>query len=69
MTVDDDGNGNSIAATAKGACRACGGLHSIVTRPLVGNVDTIHLFLTLGVVLVSILIWTRILAHMKALGV
>lgn len=69
MTTDDEGSGNSILATAKGACTACGGLHSVLSRPLIGNVDTIHLFLTLGVVLISIVIWTRILAHMKAVGV
>lgn len=68
MTVDDDTSGNSVLATAKGACSVCGGIHSIMTRPLVGNIDTIHLFLTLGVVLISIVIWTRILAHIKAVG-
>lgn len=65
MTFSDD---NRIVDTAKGACKTCGGLHSIVTRPLIGNVDTIHLFLTLGVILVSVLIWTRILAHIKGIG-
>lgn len=44
---------------------AASGTHRVLTAPLIGNVDTVHLFLTLGVVLVSVIVWTRILAHIK----
>jgi hypothetical protein len=38
---------------------------AILAAPLVGSLDSVHLFLMLGVVLLSVLIWTRILAHIK----
>ncbi len=62
MIIEDN---STVKTTALGACDACGAIHRVLARPLVGNVDTIHLFLTLGVVLVSILIWSRVLAHIK----
>lgn len=39
--------------------------NDVLAAPLIGNVDTVHLFLTIGVVLVAILIWSRVLAHIK----
>ena len=65
MESDD----NTVSGMAKGACRACGDVHNVLAHPLVGGVDTIHLFLTLGVVLVSMIIWSRVLAHIKIGGV
>lgn len=37
--------------------------NSVLSAPLVGNVDTVHLFLVTGVVLVGALIWGKILSH------
>lgn len=39
--------------------------NNVLAMPLIGSVDTVHLFLTLGVVLLSTLVWSRILAHIK----
>lgn len=37
----------------------------VLAMPIAGNVDTVHLFLAVGVVLIATLIWTRILAHIQ----
>ena len=41
--------------------------HDVITAPLIGKVDTVHLFLVIGVILLSVIVWTRILAHIKGL--
>lgn len=40
-------------------------VNRVLARPLIGNVDTVHLFLTIGVVMVAIIVWSRVLAHIK----
>jgi hypothetical protein len=40
--------------------------NSILAAPIVGNVDTVHLFLVVGIFMLAALAWGRILAHMKA---
>lgn len=37
--------------------------NAVLSAPLVGNVDSVHLFLVTGVVLIGALIWGRILSH------
>jgi hypothetical protein len=37
---------------------------SWLTEPIVGTVDMIDLFLLVGIVLVSMFLWSRVLAHM-----
>lgn len=37
--------------------------NAVLAAPLVGNVDTVHLFLVTGVVLVGALIWGHIISH------
>ncbi len=39
--------------------------NDVLKAPLVGSVDTVHLFLTVGVVMIAVIVWTRILAHIK----
>lgn len=50
-----DGNGYVGAALDK--------TNAVLSAPLVGKVDTVHLFLVVGIVIVSSLAWTRIIAH------
>lgn len=38
---------------------------NLLKAPFVGDVDIMHLFLLIGVVLVFILIWSMILNHIK----
>lgn len=45
--------------------RATEQTNRVLSMPLIGSVDTVHVFLTLGVVLLSVVIWSRILAHIK----
>lgn len=66
MEIEGTSSYGTVVSTAKGACAACGGIHSVLTRPLIGNVNSINIFLVLGVFLISSLIWSRILAHIKA---
>jgi len=37
--------------------------NSVLSAPIVGNVDTVHLFLMTGVLIIGSLIWGRILSH------
>lgn len=37
--------------------------NAVLSAPLIGKVDAVHLFLVTGVAIVSVLVWTRILAH------
>jgi hypothetical protein len=37
--------------------------NAVLAAPIVGNVDTVHLFLVTGIVIVSALAWSRIIAH------
>lgn len=43
---------------------ALGKTNSVLAAPLVGNVDSVHLFLVTGVILIATLIWGRILSHL-----
>jgi hypothetical protein len=36
-----------------------------VNAPIVGSVDPMHLFLVTGLVLVSLILWMMILAHIR----
>lgn len=40
-------------------------LNGWVTRPIVGQVDAMHLFLVTGLVLVFLIMWSMILAHVR----
>lgn len=40
-------------------------LNGWVTRPIVGSVDAVHLFLVTGLVLVFLIMWGMILAHIR----
>ncbi len=53
----------AIAAVPNYMGRAASATNNVLAAPLVGSVDTVHLFLTIGVVLIAGLIWSRILAH------
>jgi hypothetical protein len=39
-------------------------IQTLLAAPIVGQVDIVHLFLVTGLVLVSIGLWHRILAHL-----
>lgn len=54
-------DGNPVDYMASAASRT----NAILSAPLIGSVDTVHLFLTIGVFLVGIIVWSRILAHIK----
>jgi hypothetical protein len=55
----------AVASVPNYVASAASDTNKVLAMPLLGNVDTVHLFLTLGVVLLSVLIWSRILAHIK----
>lgn len=38
--------------------------NNVLAAPIIGSVDTVHLFLTVGIVLVSALVWARVTAHL-----
>ncbi len=40
-------------------------IKTLLTAPIVGEVDAVHLWLLVGVVLVALLIWGFILRHVK----
>lgn len=46
-------------------CDAAKDTDSVLRRPIVGGADTIHLFLATGIVVVAVIIWTRIIAHIQ----
>lgn len=50
-------NGSGYISTALDRTNA------VLSAPLVGSVDTVHLFLVTGVVIIGALIWGRILSH------
>lgn len=45
------------------AARLWAATSSWVAEPIVGSVDTLDLILLVGIVLASVFLWTRILAH------
>lgn len=49
---------NYIGAVTSGA-------NTVLAMPIVGKVDTYHLLLLVGVVMVGIIVWSRVLAHMS----
>ena len=51
-----DGGTNYLGAAAAEA-------NSVLAAPIVGNVDTFHLFLVTGILIVSALAWRIILSH------
>lgn len=48
--------------------KAASETNAILAAPIVGNVDTVHLFLVTGVLLISAIAWGRILAHMRGVS-
>ena len=40
-------------------------IKNLLTAPLVGELDTVHLWALIGVVLISLLLWGFILRHIK----
>lgn len=57
--------GGTLEAAPNYMAAAAGDTNRVLATPLVGNVDTVHLFLTVGVLMVAVIVWTRILAHIK----
>jgi hypothetical protein len=55
----------STTTTTNYAGAALKQANAIISAPLAGNVDTVHLFLVMGVIIVSALIWHRVIAHLK----
>lgn len=37
--------------------------NGVLAAPLIGHVDAVHLFLVTGIVIVSALAWSRVIAH------
>lgn len=46
-------------------CDAAKETNNVLRRPVIGGADTVHLFLATGIVLVAVIIWSRILAHIQ----
>ena len=55
----------AVAALPNYMASAASDTNSVLAAPLIGKVDTVHLFLTVGVVMLAVIVWTRILAHIK----
>lgn len=37
--------------------------NAVLAAPIIGDVDTVHLFLVTGILIISALAWGRVLAH------
>ena len=46
-------------------CDAAKETNNVLRRPVIGGADTVHLFLATGIVVVAVIIWSRILAHIQ----
>lgn len=57
--------GQIVSAFPTVIVSAAKGTNNIIKAPLLGSVSSVDLFLGVGVILIAVIVWTRILAHIK----
>lgn len=57
------------SATATHVGNALTATNNWIHAPFVGSASPLNLFLAVGLVMVFIILWTRILGHLSSLGV